>query len=188
MKRFIRRITGLFRTQKGRHPSRFRHYVKQAGDCVKKQGGRWVDKRDSKWKLVVGRPITNFGERDWVWAFRGQQVLGICMYTNPMKVMLGSDGHHYNRHTALHEAGHVGLMQAGDFGHNPKYRACFQGWSDTGHRLPADIDTDYGCFAVVDFVEIDEDGCVKKACPEIVCLTSKELAYLESCDGHEAVC
>ena len=178
MKRFIRRITGLFRTQKGRHPSRFRHYIKQAGDCVKKQGGRWVDKRDSKWKLVLGRPITNFGERDWVWDFRDKQVLGICMYTNPMKVMLGSDGHHYNRHTALHEAGHVGLMQAGDFGHNPKYRACFQGWSDTGHRLPVKE----GRVALVDFVRIEND-CVVENCPQVVELTVREVAFLETCSG-----
>jgi hypothetical protein len=161
MKKFWKAIKRLFGVGfEPNHPARFKQYVTRAGVCVVKQGGKWVNKRDSVWHLIKGKQITSFGVPDWTFKFRGQDVLGLCFWGKPMVVHLGSpDGYRYNERTALHEGGHVGLMQAGDFGHNPKYRACFQGWSDTGRRVPSlDLDGP-DLIALVDYPDGSMDVC-----------------------------
>lgn len=155
----------FWRRRKPRHPTRFVHYIRQASDCVRSKGGQYKDRRDSKWHLVRGRAINTRDGKDWVFQFRGRDALGVCAYGSTMEVHIGSDGTNYNRTTALHEAGHVGLMQAGDFGHDPKYRTCFRGWSDTGYRVPFSGEH----IAVVDYADGES---------ALVTLTHTEVAQL----------
>lgn len=119
-------------------PGEFAGFVKDAARLVAKLGGPSKVRRSSRWTLEIGRRVKSFGEDDWTFSFQGDRVLGVVVPGDPLKVFIGSpDGTRYNRHTALHEGGHVVLMPNGDYGHDPKYRSAFQGWSDTGRRVPS---------------------------------------------------
>jgi hypothetical protein len=119
-------------------PKQFAPFVVDASRLVYRHGGPGKVRRSSRWTLEIGRRISSFGEDDWTFSFQGDRVLGVVVPGDPLKVFIGSpDGERFNRHTALHEAGHVVLMPNGDYGHDPRYRPAFQGWSDTGRRLPS---------------------------------------------------
>jgi hypothetical protein len=136
--RFLRSL-GFWR-RGARHPAGFVGYVRYAVDGIRRMGLSAPDGRDSVWLLKTGTRIRSFGEDDWKFTVPGVrgEVLGLCYWGNPVRVLLGSDGQgRYNVHTARHEAGHVTRMQAGDFGHNPVFRPLFQGWSDDGRRVVA---------------------------------------------------
>jgi hypothetical protein len=153
--RIIDRLRG--KKPAAKHPSTFMTYIQYAIDGIKRLGHSAPNKRDTAWTLVPGRAITNFGQRDW--AFRVPQfsgdVLGVCYWSKPIKILLGSDGKGaFNPHTARHEAGHAIRFQAGDFGHHPAFRPIFQGWSDTGRRIAAiDYEPDDDSIAAVDFAD-----------------------------------
>jgi hypothetical protein len=138
-----------------KHPKAFLPYIHGAINGIRGLGYPAPNRRSTRWLLVPGRHMVSFGESDWAFDFRGRLVLGLCWWGTPIKIELGSDGHgRYNRHTALHEAGHAIRMQSGDFGHHPAFRAIFQGWSDTGHRLPAlDSNEDAERLCVVDYAD-----------------------------------
>ena len=156
---FFQRLWDRIRGKKpaAKHPSAFKAFIQYAIDGIKRLGHSAPNKRDTAWTLITGRRITNFGQPDW--AFRVPQfsgeVLGVCYWSKPIKILLGSDGKGaFNAHTARHEAGHAIRFQAGDFGHHPAFRPIFQGWSDTGRRIAAmDYEPADDTIAAVDFAD-----------------------------------
>ncbi len=152
-----RAIRGIFRK---RHTTKIdsglKPHIDYAGHAIAKFGLRPNPKgRGCKWTRKTGNPCMvpsrHGGQvRDWWFELRGAQVLGLCIEGQPFEIIQGAgEQRQYNAETAEHEGAHFHLMQHGDWGHNPRYRPYFAGWSDTGaRRLPPGYHR-----ACIDFVD-----------------------------------
>jgi hypothetical protein len=160
-----------FRSRDARHSGSFRQYIDYAVRAIRSLGAEAIDRRDTDWHLIPGEPVVNFGRPDWAFLWRGRRVLGLCIWGDPIRIELGGDGKgNYNTKTAEHEAGHAIRFQSGDFGHHPRFRAVFEGWSDTGARMEPFGGEDL-YLAAVDYYDGDA---------AIVGITGAEIAALEN--------
>jgi hypothetical protein len=155
-------------------------HLDYAIEHLRKHGHRYDEGRGVKLFLEPGRRINQGGDAEWVFSFRGDQVLGVAVFNKPFEVYLGSDGHGaFSVPTAQHEGGHI--VAHPDASHFPEGRAYFKGWSDSGRRAyqdPVDADAPY-VMAHIDYADGSAETCA-------ITQGERQMLVASACNGGDA--